>query len=174
MHLKLLQTGQFKKLQKHSHKKRKESLEAQAVLLIFLLELEISGVAVQRMHGFFRELLSEYCGLVGYFSHFIFYDYGANAPGCRKRLLQTLLVCYSLLNSQNITINNSEKDWLLICQDTSVAPLLQKLHRKRSNNWPMGDFIHNGTEITTWMGYNFKTKSTKSKAKQHKNIFFES
>ena len=29
---------------KHSHKKRKDRLEARAVLLIFLLELEISGV----------------------------------------------------------------------------------------------------------------------------------
>ena len=25
-------------------------------------------------------------------------------------------------------------------------------------------FIHNGSEIITWMGYNFKTKNTKSKA----------
>ena len=40
----------------------------------------------------------------------------------------------------------------------------------------MVSFIHNGSELTTWMGYSFKTKSTKSKAKQHldKNIFFES
>ena len=41
----------------------------------------------------------------------------------------------------------------------------------------MVSFIHNGSEITTWMGYSFKIKSTKSKAKQHfkdKNIFFES
>ena len=35
---------------KHSHKKRKDSLERWAVLLIFFLELEISGVAVQRIH----------------------------------------------------------------------------------------------------------------------------
>ena len=34
----------------HSHKKRKDSLEARATLLIFSLELEISGVAVQSMH----------------------------------------------------------------------------------------------------------------------------
>ena len=34
----------------HSHKKRKDSLEARAALLIFSLELEISGVAVQSMH----------------------------------------------------------------------------------------------------------------------------
>ena len=34
---------------KHSHKKRKDSLETRAVLLIFLLKLEISVVAVQVM-----------------------------------------------------------------------------------------------------------------------------
>ena len=34
----------------HSHKKQKNSLETQVVLLIFLLELKISGVAVQRIH----------------------------------------------------------------------------------------------------------------------------
>ena len=33
-----------------SHKKRKDSLETRVVLLIFLLELEISGVAVQIIH----------------------------------------------------------------------------------------------------------------------------
>ena len=35
---------------KHSHKKQKDSLETQAVLLMFSLELEISGVAVQSIH----------------------------------------------------------------------------------------------------------------------------
>ena len=34
----------------HSHKKRKDSLERRAVLLIFLLELEVYGVAVQSIH----------------------------------------------------------------------------------------------------------------------------
>ena len=34
----------------HSHKKRKDSLERRAALLIFLLELEIFGVAVQSIH----------------------------------------------------------------------------------------------------------------------------
>ena len=33
----------------------------------------------------------------------------------------------------------------------------------------MATFIHNGSEVTTWMGYNFDTKSTKSQQKQ--NIF---
>ena len=34
----------------HSHQARKGSLETRAILLIFLLELEISGVVVQRKH----------------------------------------------------------------------------------------------------------------------------
>ena len=34
----------------HGHKKRKDSPETRAVLLIFWLELEISGVAVQSIH----------------------------------------------------------------------------------------------------------------------------
>ena len=34
----------------HGHKKRKDSLKKRTVLLIFSLELEISGMAVQIMH----------------------------------------------------------------------------------------------------------------------------
>ena len=34
----------------HSHKKRKDSRKKRAVLLIFLLELEICGAAVQSIH----------------------------------------------------------------------------------------------------------------------------
>ena len=34
----------------HSEKKQKDSLETRGVLLIFLLELEMSGVVVQQMH----------------------------------------------------------------------------------------------------------------------------
>ena len=37
------------------------------------------------------------------------------------------------------------------------------MHRNRSNNRPIVSVIHNGSEITTWMGYSFKSKSTKSK-----------
>ena len=53
----------------------------------------------------------------------------------------------------------------------------QKLHRKRSNNWTMVSFIHSESEIITWMSYSFKTKTTKSNAKQQfleQDIFFES
>ena len=34
----------------HGHKKRKDSLETRVVLLMFSLELGISGVAVQSIH----------------------------------------------------------------------------------------------------------------------------
>ena len=34
----------------HNHKKRKNTLETRAVLLVFWLEFEISGVAVQEIH----------------------------------------------------------------------------------------------------------------------------
>ena len=34
----------------YSHKKQKNNLEIQVILLIFSLELEISGLAVQRIH----------------------------------------------------------------------------------------------------------------------------
>ena len=34
----------------HGHKKQKNSLETQVVLLMFSLEREISGVAAQRIH----------------------------------------------------------------------------------------------------------------------------
>ena len=49
----------------HSHKTRTDSLETRAVFLIFSLELEISGVAGQKIHqstkndGFCEELLSK-------------------------------------------------------------------------------------------------------------------
>ena len=68
----------------HSHKKRKDSLEKRTILSIFTLEIEISGVAVQKLHRnskkwwLFEELLSENnfdVILVTLFCR----DYGANA-----------------------------------------------------------------------------------------------
>ena len=50
---------------KHSHKKRKDNLKARAVLLIFMFELEISGVPYRVYNktanngGCCEELLSE-------------------------------------------------------------------------------------------------------------------
>ena len=51
---------------------------------------------------------------------------------------------------------------------------LLTFHRKKSNSWPMMSFIHNRSEITTWMGYNVKTKQKhKFPSNMFKiNIFF--
>ena len=78
-----------------------------------------------------------------------------------------LLVCYGLLNShQSIPFTKR----LVTRTPLMQLKKLQKLHRKRSNNWPLVSFIHNGSETTTWMGYSLNTKSTKYK---DKNMFFE-
>ena len=73
----------------------------------------------------------------------------------------------SLLNNQNTLTNNSEKKLV-----TRIPPAqlkkLQKLHIKRSNNLPMVSFVHNGSGITTWMGYSFKQNQ---KHKIQSNIF---
>ena len=59
-------------------------METRTVLLIFLLELEIPGVTVQRIHqnsengGFCEELLSEN-DFEAVLAFFCCYDYGANA-----------------------------------------------------------------------------------------------
>ena len=51
-------------------------------------------------------------------------------------------------------------------KDTSkVAKKAAEIAQKKSNNWSMVSSMHNGSEIITWMGHNFKTKSTKSKTK---------
>ena len=74
-----------------------------------------------------------------------------------------LLVCYSFLNSQNISIKNSVKR-LVGRTPPKQLEKLPKLYRKTSNNWSMMNFIHNGSEITNALWYSFKTKSTKFKA----------
>ena len=58
-----------------------------------------------------------------------------------------------------------KKCWFLGQLRRKLKKLL-RFYRKKINNWPMVCFVHNGSEITTWMGYNFntKTKSTKSQA----------
>ena len=75
-----------------------------------------------------------------------------------------LLVCYYLLNNQNIPINNKlKKGWFLGHLRRKLKKLL-KFYRKKSNNCSMVSFIHNGSEITIWMAHNFKTKSKSTKS----------
>ena len=102
---------------------------------------------------------------------FCFYDHGANASEAVQKIAidqKEYRKCSSCVKTCSIakiylSINNSEKRLVTRTLPTSLKKL-QKLHREKSNNWPMVSFIHNGSEITTWMGYSFKTKSTKSKA----------
>ena len=48
--MKLQREAQWVKALYHSHKKGKDNLKTRTALLIFLLELEISGVAVENIH----------------------------------------------------------------------------------------------------------------------------
>ena len=95
----------------------------------------------------------------------------ADQKGYRK-CSSCIIICW--ITQIYLSVNNSEK-WLVWRIPPTQLKKLLKLHRKKSNNWPMVSFIHNGSEITTSMGHSFKTKSTKSKATLLKdnNIFFE-
>ena len=98
----------------HGHKKQKDSLERRAVLLIFSLEVEIFGVAVQSIHQNREKWwllggISQCRWLWGCFSHFLLLwpccqgFWGSSEDRYRsKRVSQMLLVCYNLLNTQNI------------------------------------------------------------------------
>ena len=98
----------------HSHKKRKDSLETRTVQLIFPLELEISGVAVQSLHKNSEKWwilwgIALWKCLWNCFSDFMLlwpWCQGSSEDRCwLKRVSQMLLVCYYLLNSRNIPIN---------------------------------------------------------------------
>ena len=108
---------------KHSHKKWKDSLETRAVLLIFYLELEISGLAVQRIDQSSKKWwllwgIALWKWLSDYFSYILLLwlwcqCFWGSSEDCylSKKVSVMLFVCCSLLNSQNISINNSEKRW---------------------------------------------------------------
>ena len=76
---------------------------------------------------------------------FCYDDYGANRL---KRLSQMLLVCYNLLDSQSIDINNSKKCWLL--GNLRLIKKTAELAQKRNNNWPVTSFNHNAREARTY------------------------
>ena len=42
---------------------------------------------------------------------------------------------------------------------SDVAKKAAEVAQKKSNNWPMVSFIHNGSEITTWMDIASKPKT---------------
>ena len=155
----------------HSLNKWKDSLETWAMLLIFLLELRISGVVVQEHTSKQQKMTNSVrnCSMkvtLRVFSHFLLlWPWCKGFPGSSedlyrwKRVSQMLLVCYDLLNSQNIPINQYE--WkMVVYKDTSnIARKTAEIVQKKSNNWPMVSFIYNGSEVTTWMGHSFKRKT---------------
>ena len=94
---------------------RNGKMETRVVLLIFSFELKISGVAVQRIHQYSEKwwLLLNYFEAV--LPTFYCYDYGANTFEAVQNIAadqkdhHKCSSCFSLLNSHNISINNSEK-----------------------------------------------------------------
>ena len=124
--------------------------------------------------GFCEGLLSENDFEV-VLTTFFYYDYGANVSEAVQRITTDqkgyhkcssfVIVCWIAKMYQSITVK--KVGYLLPRTLPALLKKRQKLHRKRTNNWSIVSFIHSGSEITTWMGYSFKTKSTKSKAKQH-------
>ena len=76
------------------------------------------------------------------------------------------IVCWIAKIYQSITV---KKGWLLTYYDTFViAKKAADVAQKKENSWTIVSFIHNGSEITIWMGYSFKTKAQNPK---QSNIF---
>ena len=82
----------------HSHKKRKDSVETRAVLLIVSLERKLSGDFYEELLGenYLEAILATLCQ-----------GFSGNSENrCRsKRVSHMFLVCYNLLNSQNMSVN---------------------------------------------------------------------
>ena len=105
----------------HSHKKRKDSLETWAVLVIFLYELEISGVVVKsytktvKNGDFCQELLSKN-GFEAVLVTFCCCDHGAKASEEVQKIATDQKEC-SLCVIIYPSVNNIEK-WLV----TGIPP----------------------------------------------------
>ena len=76
---------------KHSLKKRKDSIEKRAVLLIFSFELEIAGIGVQRIHQNSEKWwllwgVAQLKWLEAVLATFCYYDYGTNASKAVRKI----------------------------------------------------------------------------------------
>ena len=83
-----------------------------------------------------------------------------------KKSIANASHCYYLLNNQTV-----KKGWFLGQLRRKLKKLL-KFHRKKTNNWPMVSFIHNGSEITAWYNFKTKSKSTESQATFLRKTYF--
>ena len=130
--------------QKHSHKKRKDSLDTRAVPLIFSLELEISGVAVKSIHQnsekwWLLEGIAQWKRFEAVLATFCCYDHGAKASKAVQKIATDQkeyrkcysCMCYNLQNSQSIPINKQQ--WKMVgYNDTSdVAKKAAEVAQKK-------------------------------------------
>ena len=109
----------------HSHKKRKDSLETRAILLMFLLELELSGVAVQGIYqnskklkllckNNFKAVLVTFCC----YAHGVKASEKVQKIATDKKECRKCFLCYNLLNYQNISNLSINERWLV----TGIPP----------------------------------------------------
>ena len=129
-------------------------------------------IKTEKNGGFCEELLSENDFKTD-LAFFCCYVHGANASEAVQKIAtfqkeyhkcsSCVIICSIAKIYLQSKIYTIVKRRLVTRTPPTQLKILEKLHRKKSNNWPMVSFIHNGSEITTWMGHSFKTKSTKSK-----------
>ena len=115
-------------LYNHNHKKRNDSLETWAVLLMFLLELEISGVVVLSIHQNSEEwwLVWGENDLEAVLATFCCYDHGAKASEEVQKIATdqkeyhkcSLCVIICWIAERYLSINDCEK-WLKYTADVA-------------------------------------------------------
>ena len=117
----------------HSHKQQKDSLELRAVLLIFSLELEISRVAVQRMHLNSKKWwalwgIAQWTDIEAILANACYYNYEANASEAVQKIAidqkyyhkfsSCIIVCWIVKIYHSMTM---KKGWLVTCWYTSIV-----------------------------------------------------
>ena len=102
---------------------------------------------------------------------FCCYGHDANASEAVEKIItdqkeyyKCFLCSFCWIAKIYLSVNNSEKKLVTRTSQTWLKKL-QKLYRIESNNWPRVSFIHNGREITTWMG--IASKPSAQYPKQH-------
>ena len=119
--------------------------------------------------GFCEELLSENDFDV-LLATFCCYEHGANASETVQRIVTNqkeyskyslyIIICW--ISKIYTSFNECEKCGYK--DNSNVVKKAADVAQKKSNAWPMVSFIHNRSEITTWM-------ASKSKAQNQKQHF---
>ena len=122
-------------------------------------------IKTEKNGDFCEKMLSEN-DIEAVLATFCYYDHGPKTSEAVQKIATdqkeywkcSLRVIICWIVKIYLSINNTEK-WLVTRIPPTQLKKLLKLYRKRSNNWPMVGFIHNGSEITTWMGHSFKIQN---------------